>query len=223
MKTTKPQEQQPTKIIRSVGENFQQKESSLNSKGRMDNDNDSSYLPLNLSGKSGSNSNNAHLFANNSPRRGDHPEIISKPSLDYSVDTASLLGDGSLLGGDGSLLGGQFAGDGSVMTLGTTASDNRSLLSCVTRTTVHDMSGNAGQDTKSRSLLGSPRTGSDDDDISLSLLASSSSGMEPIPTDEELFAIGWAKAMDPSSGTYYYFTLDRTRTVWDNPLLSDDP
>jgi hypothetical protein len=209
----KPHEQQPAPIIRSAGEHFQQNESSLNSKGRMDYD--SSYLPLNLSGKSGSNSKNAHVFANNSPRRGDHPEITSKPSLDYSVDTASLLGDGSLLGG-------QFAGDGSVMTMGTSASDNRSLLSCVTRSTVHDMSGHAGQDTKPRSLLGSPSAESDDDDISLSLLASSSSGMEPIPADEELFAIGWAKAMDPSSGSYYYFTLDRTKTVWDNPLLSDD-
>ena len=39
-----------------------------------------------------------------------------------------------------------------------------------------------------------------------------------IPTDEELLAIGWAKALDPSSGQYYYFTLDRSQVLWDNPL-----
>lgn len=39
-----------------------------------------------------------------------------------------------------------------------------------------------------------------------------------VPTDEELFAFGWAKALDPASGNYYYYTLDRTKTVWDNPL-----
>jgi hypothetical protein len=44
-----------------------------------------------------------------------------------------------------------------------------------------------------------------------------------IPSDEDLFEIGWAKALDPKSGAYYYFTLDRTHTVWENPLnpLSD--
>jgi len=41
---------------------------------------------------------------------------------------------------------------------------------------------------------------------------------EPAPSDEELFAAGWAKTLDPNSGSYYYFTLDRTKTVWDNPL-----
>ena len=39
-----------------------------------------------------------------------------------------------------------------------------------------------------------------------------------VPSDEELFAIGWAKAFDPKSGSYYYFTLDRSKIVWDNPL-----
>lgn len=41
---------------------------------------------------------------------------------------------------------------------------------------------------------------------------------EPAPSDEVLFAAGWAKTLDPNSGSYYYFTLDRTQTVWDNPL-----
>jgi hypothetical protein len=39
-----------------------------------------------------------------------------------------------------------------------------------------------------------------------------------VPSDEELFAVGWAKALDPKSGSYYYFTLDRSKIVWDNPL-----
>lgn len=58
-----------------------------------------------------------------------------------------------------------------------------------------------------------------DDDDALSIQDSVSS--EVIPTDEELFVVGWAKALDPSSGNYYYFTLDRTKTVWENPLSAD--
>jgi hypothetical protein len=60
----------------------------------------------------------------------------------------------------------------------------------------------------------------DDDDESelLSIQESSSSIVSAIPTDEELFSVGWAKALDANSGNYYYFTLDRTRTVWENPL-----
>ena len=38
------------------------------------------------------------------------------------------------------------------------------------------------------------------------------------PSDEELFKVGWAKALDAKSGSYYYFTLDRSKIVWDNPL-----
>jgi len=41
---------------------------------------------------------------------------------------------------------------------------------------------------------------------------------EVAPSDDVLFAAGWAKTLDPNSGSYYYFTLDRTKTVWDNPL-----
>ena len=43
---------------------------------------------------------------------------------------------------------------------------------------------------------------------------------EIVPSDEELFNVGWAKALDPNSGSYYYFTLDRSKIVWDNPLAS---
>ena len=60
----------------------------------------------------------------------------------------------------------------------------------------------------------------DDDEVSgFSLQESATSGStEFVPSDEELFAVGWAKALDPKSGSYYYFTLDRTQIVWDNPL-----
>mmetsp|Transcript_26221 Transcript_26221/g.62310 ORF Transcript_26221/g.62310 Transcript_26221/m.62310 type:complete len:1149 (+) Transcript_26221:338-3784(+) len=46
---------------------------------------------------------------------------------------------------------------------------------------------------------------------------SSEDSDEP-PSDEELFKVGWAKALDANSGSYYYFTLDRSKIVWDNPL-----
>jgi len=157
---------------------------------------DSSFLPLNLS---------ISITSKTAEPSSSLPEITSQASLDYSVDTASLLGDGSLLGG-------QFAGDNSVITMGTTTSENKSLLSAFTKSTLHDSS-NVGNG--QRDEVGVQE---DTDDISLSLLESTSS-VEYIPTDEELFAVGWAKALDPSSGSYYYFTLDRTNIVWDNPLL----
>jgi len=163
---------------------------------------DSSFLPLNLSNDH-TVSHHTQSNTTSSPLRNTAYEISSQASMDYSLDTASLLGDGSLIGG-------QFAGDGSVITLGTNASENRSLLSCVTRSTIHD------PHKQNRPATG--KNGNDEDDISLSLMASSSSGLELIPTDEELFAVGWAKAMDPSSGSYYFFTLDRSTIVWDNPL-----
>lgn len=56
-----------------------------------------------------------------------------------------------------------------------------------------------------------------DDDMRSAI--SIASAMTEVPTDEELFAVGWAKALDPKSGSHYYFTLDRTKIVWDNPLL----
>jgi len=48
--------------------------------------------------------------------------------------------------------------------------------------------------------------------------AISASASDRVPTDEELFAVGWAKAFDKNSGAYYYFTLDRKTIVWDNPI-----
>ena len=168
---------------------------------------DGSYLPVNLTGTASPHRKNQYTN-NYPPSSPGGPEINSQASMDYSIDTASLLGDGSLVGG-------QFAGDGSVMTMATNASDNKSLLSCVTRSTVHDMNGSS-KSRKSKEPFS-------EDDNSLSLRASTSSGGgDAIPLDEELFAIGWAKALDPSSGCYYYFTLDRSTTVWENPLNTQD-
>ena len=88
--------------------------------------------------------------------------------------------------------------------------ENQSLLSYVTRSTMVqskiDVSSNNNTDDDD-----------DADDISLSLLESSDS---IVPTDEELFAIGWSKAFDGNSGLYYYFTLDRSKIVWENPLAT---
>lgn len=96
---------------------------------------------------------------------------------------------------------------GSVFTAGT---DNQSLLSYVTRSVLS----RTQEDEKKNSTNGDE----EGDDISLSLLESKSS---VVPSDGELKAVGWAKALDPHSGSYYYFTLDRKKTVtWDNPLLT---
>mmetsp|Transcript_35255 Transcript_35255/g.71410 ORF Transcript_35255/g.71410 Transcript_35255/m.71410 type:complete len:1096 (+) Transcript_35255:1-3288(+) len=62
------------------------------------------------------------------------------------------------------------------------------------------------------------------DDFSSSTVGSSTILPLPdaVPSDEELFAFGWAKALDSNSGAYYYFTLDRTQTVWENPIADRD-
>lgn len=57
-----------------------------------------------------------------------------------------------------------------------------------------------------------------DDASSSALSITSAESVLDVPTDEELFSVGWAKALDPKSGSYYYFTLDRAKIVWDNPL-----
>lgn len=154
----------------------------------------SSYLPVHLSGKA-----------------INDQELQSLASMDYSMDTASMLGDGSLIGG-------QFAGDSSVFTMGTAASDNRSLLSYVTRSTVHDPNAAADHHVQSKQRITMPSQQEEESVVD----SEEEEEEEEIPSDEDLFAIGWAKAFDPNSGCYYYFTLDRTKTVWDNPLLQSE-
>ena len=132
----------------------------------------------------------------NSPRTPKplSPSGSTSMSLAYSVEDSTFFRPSStpthIHNNDG----------GSVLTMGT---ENQSLLSYVTRSTMV------------QSKVEVTSNNDDADDISLSLLESSSS---IVPTDEELFAIGWAKALDPNSGLYYYFTLDRSKTVWENPL-----
>jgi hypothetical protein len=62
------------------------------------------------------------------------------------------------------------------------------------------------------------RVDEDEERSALSIQESTSTSMSVVPTDEELFAVGWAKALDARSGNFYYFTLDRSQTVWENPL-----
>lgn len=99
-------------------------------------------------------------------------------SLEYSIDSSSMLGETSTLAG-------QFiSGDGA--SIGTSASRRR-------------MKVHAEEEESATSQM-----------------------TEYVPSDEELFAVGWAKALDPKSGSYYYFTLDRSKIVWENPLAPED-
>ena len=40
-----------------------------------------------------------------------------------------------------------------------------------------------------------------------------------LPSDEDLERIGWAKAFDGMTDKYYFYSLDRTQTSWENPLM----
>jgi hypothetical protein len=69
-----------------------------------------------------------------------------------------------------------------------------------------------------RQLLGrgssaNPATRDNDDDASSQL----------VPSKSELLAIGWRKARDADSGRYYYYTLDHSQVVWENPLAMKSP
>eukprot|EP00934_Nitzschia_sp_Nitz4_P009069 Nitzschia sp. Nitz4//scaffold24_size164493//44140//46958//NITZ4_002316-RA/size164493-snap-gene-0.2-mRNA-1//1//CDS//3329544078//9059//frame0 len=134
------------------------------------------------------------------PTKRSNPPSINKNnsgvSLEYSVDDSTFNGDGSTLGGS-SLLGGKFATDGSVASKATNQTS-----------------------TPSNQAQPKEQPTTDEDDASAFSLQESTSSMEVVPSDEELFAVGWAKALDPKSGSYYYFTLDRTKIVWDNPLAT---
>ncbi|KAL7519586.1 hypothetical protein ACHAWX_004345 [Stephanocyclus meneghinianus] len=135
-----------------------------------------------------------------SPRRSDtgwqHTHPLPSPSCESTtMSLAYSLEDSTTF-----FRGPATHDGGSVLTMGT---ENQSLLSYVTRSTMV------------QSRMEAEGNNEDADDISLSLLESKSS---IVPTDDELLAIGWAKALDPNSGLYYYFTLDRSKTVWENPL-----
>lgn len=120
-------------------------------------------------------------------REAASPAQATTMSMNYSIDSTS-----------------QFRVPAANVNRGTsiisTGTDDPSLISYVTRSTI-----------------GPSKNSSGADDVSLSILESRST---IVPSDEDLIAIGWAKAFDPNTESYYYFTLDRSKTVWENPLLS---
>lgn len=121
-------------------------------------------------------------------------------SMEYSVDDSTLIGDSS------TILGQNFA------------SESKSVISVPAKEPV-------AKETIKTVLSDVPEKSYHTHKSSATVASSASTYNEPIPTDEELFAAGWAKTLDSSSGCYYYFTLDRKKTCWDNPLApaeSDD-
>ena len=131
-------------------------------------------------------------------------------SMEYSVDESSLIGCDKSVGAS------TFIGcDKSIGTFDSTllgqnfAVDSKSVLSAVTKEplvltkeVIEEVSEKTSHTQRSTITSGS----------------SYSTWDEPVPSDEELFAAGWAKTLDSNSGSYYYFTLDRKTTCWDNPL-----
>mmetsp|Transcript_21949 Transcript_21949/g.33298 ORF Transcript_21949/g.33298 Transcript_21949/m.33298 type:complete len:798 (-) Transcript_21949:1811-4204(-) len=135
----------------------------------------------------------------------------SNMSLDYSMDS-SLLG-----GGDSSVTGNYFtANDGTACSYSSKSSKRSSKRTEQAAATAA---------AASKSMLPpdeSESSGLDNCSIASGSMASgNTSASEAIPTDQELFDIGWAKALDLKSGSYYYFTLDRSKIIWENPLLQE--
>lgn len=138
----------------------------------------------------GSHYTMAPVTYNSLSKRGqDLERSESGNSMDYSQDGSSAFFNE----GGSSLFGQQYAGDS------------------LTSSTFNKVAAKVSP--KSSSHL------SEDDDNSMLLsIQGSGSSTTVVPSDEELLAIGWAKALDASSGNYYYYTLDRKTIVWDNPL-----
>jgi hypothetical protein len=121
-------------------------------------------------------------------------------SLEYSVDS-TLVGESSLGGSTlNSTVGGSTVGSS---LLGQTLAADGSIISSTTREILTSAKEGKMQDVQEANKSGEESQDSEE---------------ELIPTDEELYAVGWAKALDPSSESYYYFTLDRSKIVWENPL-----
>lgn len=129
--------------------------------------------------------------------------------MEYSVDESTLIGCDKSVGAS------TFIGcDKSVGTFDSTllgqnfAVDSKSVLSVVTKEPL----------VVKEVLEEVPEKTSHTQRSAVTTASSYSTWDEPVPSDEELFAAGWAKALDSNSGSYYYFTLDRKKTCWDNPL-----
>ncbi len=128
-------------------------------------------------------------------------------SMEYSVDESTLIGDKSVSTFDSTLLGQNFDGG-----------ESKSMISPA-------MEPVAAKVQIKTVLSDVPEKSYHTHKSSVTVASSASTYNEQIPSDEELFAAGWAKTLDSSSGCYYYFTLDRKKTCWDNPLAppeSDD-
>lgn len=142
--------------------------------------------------------------SNNSSKSGRNAMLTKNNemgtlSMEYSVDESTLIGcDKSV--GDSTLLGQNFAVESKSCLSSTT---NKQLV------TPKHILGDEAQEKSQQSVQLSAGTGSS---------SYSTFEEEVVPSDEELFAAGWAKALDPNSGSHYYFTLDRKKTCWDNPL-----
>lgn len=118
---------------------------------------------------------------------------MSGISLEYSIDSAgNTIGESTV----GSSLLGQNIDTGTVASIST---KNPRGQNGVAHDVVREGSASAEESHESSFL-------------------STQDSDEPVPADEELFKFGWAKALDPNSGSYYYFTLDRSKIVWENPL-----
>jgi len=126
-------------------------------------------------------------------------DSASQSSLDYSLDDTS------------SIPGGQYTTD--TASIASNNTGNQSIFSYITRSSIES------QELRSSSACQNRRiSGLTDDDVSFN--SKSVQSAEQIPSDEDLFSIGWAKALDGNTGTYYYFTLDRSQIVWENPFAA---
>ena len=142
-------------------------------------------------------SNNSSKSSRNAMTMNFKSNDMHTLSMEYSVDESALLASDKSIGEytfDSTLVGQNFA------------ADSKSVMSAATNKTfaTKDILEEVPED-------GQSSIGTDSTD-------STTADDEQVPGDEELFAAGWAKALDPSSDSYYYFTLDRKQTVWDNPL-----
>ena len=126
----------------------------------------------------------------------------SNVSLEYSIES-SMLG-----GGDSSMTGHYFNNN-----------DGTSVYS-----------GGSKRRSGKKATKSTPMPKTVEDELSVSVAPSFTDNMSmnsggtsitdaPAPSDQDLFTMGWAKALDPKTGSYYYFTLDRSKIVWDNPLI----
>lgn len=157
--------------------------------------------------------NNSKNSGRNAALRLNHSGSLS---MEYSHDDSSHMNGDKSVGEStwnsamGSTLLGQHYSDGSASVI--------SVATKETTTTREALDPDPLQQVEEVKVVNVQQRQQQNDDTHIGSMDTDSYEDEPVPTDEELFVAGWAKALDNSSGSYYYFTLDRTKTVWDNPL-----